>query len=737
MASKRKPSEPSLLTQENFIDALLAVKDKKFLTVRKSRNPFVKALRTTVRKFYGELKLDDGKYCVFLAYKDEFDEKLGMEEYRFNGPSVEVEIGTSWPDEFQVNPSDYRFCIHLKGKDFKRKDGGQGEVYIFAQDTGLAEKVKSAIEALAKASKPFGECKFKKVSLFETDVDLFTIDRHDEILIIRACSLVNSLDSLPDGVFDLVPTIDPIQARNILSNENADEMKFETEKSKQYSALFLRALQESLKKLKVKPVTQDKFRNFSTRADILNEKFKLNPSPCDFLESEDLANEAAFLLKNLTSKQALHLLKEITRSVKHLHSSLKILLFDCANFFGPLILEGFSPNQAKYVSWFFASTSSSFREKIFLKANNVQITSPPRKRISGGNNTLAVKISHPNTASLATIPPIIDVDKIPTIRPILQEETPNLKEQESLDLRIVSSDLVDDPKTDTLEKEKLILPREQISPSLDKKSEVSELIGKKGEEEEEEGQETDSISLDDFENVQEEIDALTRLCEYLRGRLRDEPNGSNSDLIRKELEVCENEIQQLNNFNFSSNTYSYINHSNNSTKSVAKVALQTSEKTSSEDKSVSLDASTISPTATSSTTYTSSPSFLDRTRYLWAESRKESLQGSTEQVHDSAVILKNTLKDIEELKSSIGDFQEVVHDKKTRETAIALISLLEENVSLRLKILSKPRESFNHVGDESIPIKPATTTIKSTPNIVPSSVYQEEEAEVSEEEMCI
>ena len=159
--------------------------------------------------------------------------------------------------------------------------------------------------------------------------------------------------------------------------------------------------------------------------------------------------------------------------------------------------------------------------------------------------------------------------------------------------------------------------------------------------------------------------------------------------------------------------------------------------TSSEDKSVSLDASTISPTATSSTTYTSSPSFLDRTRYLWAESRKESLQGSTEQVHDSAVILKNTLKDIEELKSSIGDFQEVVHDKKTRETAIALISLLEENVSLRLKILSKPRESFNHVGDESIPIKPATTTIKSTPNIVPSSVYQEEEAEVSEEEMCI
>ena len=131
------------------------------------------------------------------------------------------------------------------------------------------------------------------------------------------------------------------------------------------------------------------------------------------------------------------------------------------------------------------------------------------------------------------------------------------------------------------------------------------------------------------------------------------------------------------------------------------------------------------------------PDFVERALSLWAESRKESLSGNKEQLNDSVLILKNTLQDVRSLAQNVNEFPDIVQaDKHSRETAVALVGMLEENVSLRLKLIGK--------GDDPLTTTPTTIAHQITKKIAvrnnsnnqvsSSPAVKHDEFEVAEEE---
>lgn len=389
---RKKRKEHFDLTPQSFVHALLPLRGKRFLTIKKNKTFLLKTIRPTSNKLYGELKLNNLGYCAFEVFKDDNEEKI-LESYFFHGPRVEIDIHLTWPEEFHVDSSEYHFCIQITGKDFRQTgNGAVGEVFIFVRDTGTAERIKNAAEALANAAKPLGECKFKK-RIFEDTDRSFVLDHKDEILILRACSLVLSLEEINrDFFFETALSIESTRALAVLQDDT-DDSKFDPDKLKQFSGLFLRALMEALNKMKIKPLNMNLFDGFCTRAGIAYHTFKenINDSVDDFTESEELAEEVTAFLKDLHSREAVLLIKEVTRVIKHLHVNLNLLILDCTMFFGPLLLDRFKQSQSREMTWFFASLCSHQREKIFLKSlTEAKLVTFARKKpasISEGNST--------------------------------------------------------------------------------------------------------------------------------------------------------------------------------------------------------------------------------------------------------------------------------------------------------------------------------------------------------------
>jgi hypothetical protein len=181
-----------------------------------------------------------------------------------------------------------------------------------------------------------------------------------------------------------------------------------------------------------------------------------------------------------------------------------------------------------------------------------------------------------------------------------------------------------------------------------------------------------SVHPSDYLNIQEEIDALTRLFEYYRERLRDEPHHANARLWKQEMMDVEAEITALGPTMFFVESKSHENEIIE-TESVEESTPETEPNVPTEKEEPA-----------------DSAEFIDRALALWAESRKEALSGPTDQLSDSRVVLQSALQDVRALAQNVDEFPGMAKAQKpTRQAAIALVGMLEENVGLRLKLLGK------------------------------------------------
>jgi len=662
-----------------FIRAMEPVRGKRFLTVRKTRNPLARAMGSRTKRFYSEFKIDSG-YCVMWAFKDTEGGKP-VEEYRFMGTSITADVLMDWPDELGVTEPEFRACLVVKGSDLKREDGRQlpGELYLFANDSGFILQMKQAVLALARSAKPpdaacvFGKITFEKFNARTAEITNFKLDRDDAIMITRACSRLTALSSVVPGIFGKeAMRMDPDAALALLKTPPS------TDAEDDIGTIVLtgRALLEALKRLKVRPVSASVFMMFSTQAEKCRFRFEnaTGGHSGQLGDSDEFASVVIDFLRDLGSQDALNVLREVTRVVKHVVFDIRgaISLLDCVDAFGPLLVENFKRQDARELGWFFAAACSKNRDRIFNKALSTAPVFTPdaskvplepilrnKRSLSVNSDTQAVPPS-PRPAETSSVSPRAKVvEGSPRHEAVEPLNTNGHAEEEP---EPASEAVISSIEHESIEVEQAVLPEESMAESV---STLPPAVV------------AATIEVDDFENIQEEIDSLTRLYEFLRTRLRDEPNHPNAGLWRKEMDACQAEIVALGPTMFfvaprkdQPSSVVFGGPTNNVSDLSASAAVEDREGEAG-----------------------SAPNFVERALSLWAESRKEALHGSKDQLDESLVVLKTTLQDVRSLASNVDAFPDVSRaDKQSREASLAMVGLLEENVSLRLKLIGKGGE---------------------------------------------
>ena len=110
---RKKRKEHFDLTPQSFLHALLPLRGKRFLTIKKNKTFLLKTIRPTSNKLYGELKLNNLGYCAFEVFKDDNEEKI-LESYFFHGPRVEIDIHLTWPEDLFFR-SNFESSSSLRG----------------------------------------------------------------------------------------------------------------------------------------------------------------------------------------------------------------------------------------------------------------------------------------------------------------------------------------------------------------------------------------------------------------------------------------------------------------------------------------------------------------------------------------------------------------------------------------------------------------------------------------------
>jgi len=174
------------------------------------------------------------------------------------------------------------------------------------------------------------------------------------------------------------------------------------------------------------------------------------------------------------------------------------------------------------------------------------------------------------------------------------------------------------------------------------------------------------------ETVTEEIASLLRVQEWLSSRLKDDPNHPNAELWATELEACNSELSLCGP------TLLLIPQSS--------VKLTPRLHTSPINR---IKKELLPPASPPSTSATSQQGDLfESILTLWAAVRKEPIDHNEEELNKSRQVLNETLDKIQLLAQNVQEGD--VPDARYRSATLAMVSLLEENVRLRLRIVMMP-----------------------------------------------
>ncbi|KAH9261024.1 hypothetical protein BASA81_000728 [Batrachochytrium salamandrivorans] len=622
-----------------FVRAMEPVRGKRFLAFRKNKLARrVLGLRPLC--LFVELNVDILGYCTLSGFKS-MDDVDGAEEYRFVGPNVPVELLHKLPPEIPTEEACTN-CIRIKsGGDLKRFKPGsglvlmEGDLYIVANDSGMVSLLKLALLGLARSAGPDGQCMFG--SLFDKSTTLrepspqissfskavFRLNRLEQLQLTRSVAVLVS--HVPTGSLSsiLKTKVLPAQAWEML--QKPPNLQEQSQDELTCSALHL--LLYLVSTSKPKPIPFPCFQLFASQA----EKIK---SMAKFIESDELGGMCGELLGDLHSDSAVSFIREISRVVKEWNTE---LIVEWAERLGPGLVDSFvKRDHLNAMVWFLSSLSQSrIRDKIFAKFNKNARTPPP---------PAVQSLSPDSQRSFSLSPSLIQQQSLPLVTPTLPQS--------------VARELDFSP------------PPLAITPPLVTKT--SQTVATTLET-------TPSLVI-----LQDDLDALVRLVGYLKQRLEEEERGEDAGLIallRSELISAERELKTHSGTNMNAmlsqlNTTRTSSFASSSSSSSFHHEPSTDKHGGDEDNDEHTETEEEEGDG---------HEFTHRVLELWVEARREKLMGTSVELGESIIMLQHTLEDVRRLANNVGDYPNLPPANK--QTSIALVAMLEENIELRLRVL--------------------------------------------------
>lgn len=640
-----------------FVRAMEPVRGKRFLAFRKNKLARrVLGLRPLC--LFVELNVDELGYCALSGFKA-MDGSDRAEEYRFVGPNLPVELLHKLPPEIPTEEACTN-CIRIKsGGDLKRFKPGsgltamEGDLYIVANDSGLVSLLKLALLGLARSAGQDGQCMFgslfdKSDASFRTATPqvssfsraVFRLNRLEQVQLTRSVTVLVS--HVPTGSLSsiLKTKVLPAQAWEML--QKPPNLQEQSQDELTCSALHL--LLYLVSTSKPKPIPFPCFQLFASQA----EKIQSLPK---FTESDELGGLCGGLLGDLQSDSAVAFIREITRVVKEWSAG---LVMEWAERLGPGLVDSFvKRDHLNAMVWFLSSLSQSrVRDKVFAKLNKHARTPPPssssslldaQQRSFSLSPALARQPSPP-LAPAAAAPSTPTPLSLPVVRELDFAATP-LVTRTTLLPQAIALETASPPA-------QVILP--------------------------------------------DDLDALVRLVGYLKQRLEEEEAGGGDDnagltvLLRSELASAERELKIHSGANMNamlsqlhpSRSHSFAS-SLSSSSSFFERELPPPPPPGKDDGNGDGDDHTESEASEEDND--DGHEFTHRVLELWVEARREKLTGTGAERGEAIVLLQGTLEEVRALANNVGDYPNLPAANK--QTSIALVAMLEENIDLRLRVL--------------------------------------------------